>query len=385
MSLSRRSLVIGAGSAALVAGGAAATLALTSAPTTARQPWSATAQSDGDPRIGVFCKAILAPNPHNRQPWRIRLVGRDAAVISCDLDRRLPETDPFDRQIAIGFGSFLEIARIAAAERGYALDVALFPEGEPQPRLDKRPVAMVTFRADSGVEKSGLADAIGKRRTVKQPFDAARAVAEDARSALLAAAAAGQASSGLSSDPALVRDLRDLTWQAWTIEAETPRTYRESVDLMRIGRAEIEANPDGIALGGPMIELLAMTGQITRARLADTSSSAFKSGMDRYRAMLAGVASYAWVATAGNSRADQIAAGAAYVRLNLRATQLGLSVHPVSQALQEFPEMAGMLAAVRARIGVKPGDTLQMLARIGYGPDTPPAPRWAIEHKLETA
>ncbi len=34
------------------------------------------------------------------------------------------------------------------------------------------------------------------------------------------------------------------------IEAQTARTHKESVDLMRIGKAEIEATPDGIALAG---------------------------------------------------------------------------------------------------------------------------------------
>ena len=35
-------------------------------------------------------------------------------------------------------------------------------------------------------------------------------------------------------------------WSKAPIEIETPRTYKESVDLFRIGRAEVDANPDGI-------------------------------------------------------------------------------------------------------------------------------------------
>ena len=42
---------------------------------------------------------------------------------------------------------------------------------------------------------------------------------------------------------------------------------------MRIGRAEIEANPDGIALGGAVLEALAMAGQVTRAKVAAEEAS----------------------------------------------------------------------------------------------------------------
>ena len=90
--------------------------------------------------------AVLAPNAHNRQPWALRLVGADTALLFCDLDRRLPATDPFDRQILISLGCFVELYRLAAASRGFAADITPFPEGEPQPRLDARPVARIVLR-----------------------------------------------------------------------------------------------------------------------------------------------------------------------------------------------------------------------------------------------
>src|SRR6185503_12135618 len=87
--------------------------------------------------------ALLAPNPHNRQPWLVKLDGEDALTLYCDLDRRLPATDPFDRQIALGCGAFLELFSIAAASEGFATEIIPFPEGEPLPRLDQRAVAHV--------------------------------------------------------------------------------------------------------------------------------------------------------------------------------------------------------------------------------------------------
>ncbi len=95
--------------------------AVTRTPGRALAPWDEVKSPTGDVRLDAFRHAILAPNPHNRQPWQLRLIGSDEAIIACDLDRRLRESDPFDRQIVIGFGCFLELARIAAAERGVRL------------------------------------------------------------------------------------------------------------------------------------------------------------------------------------------------------------------------------------------------------------------------
>lgn len=81
-------------------------------------PWrGATATTDPDPRVRALAWAVLAPNPHNRQPWLVKLPDSrpDEVWLHCDLDRRLPVTDPLDRQILIGFGCFAELFRLAAA------------------------------------------------------------------------------------------------------------------------------------------------------------------------------------------------------------------------------------------------------------------------------
>ena len=145
MSKSRRTFLWGIGGAGLMLVGGGALFVATRRPSAALRAWDAAKASSSDPRLDVFRHAILAPNPHNRQPWQIELIGQDEAVIACDLDRRLPQTDPFDRQITIGFGCFLELARIAAAERGLRMDTALFPQGEPVPRLTTAPIAHLRF------------------------------------------------------------------------------------------------------------------------------------------------------------------------------------------------------------------------------------------------
>jgi hypothetical protein len=383
MAHSKRTFLLAAGGAGLALVGAGSLFAVTRRPASALTAWDAIASTTADVRLDAFRHAILAPNPHNRQPWQIRLVGRDDAIITCDLDRRLPQTDPYDRQITMGFGCFLELARIAAAERGYRMDTTLFPDGEPQPRLTAAAIARLRFVAEPKTVRDPLYSVIAKRRSSKVPFDMARKI-DPAMIAGLAQQNTGAPIVAASAEPAVVKDIRDLTWRAWMIEAVTPRTWMESVDLMRIGRAEIEANPDGIALGGAFIEALALAGQINRKALGDPTSTAFKGSADRYKPMLEQTPAYLWISTLGNTRADQIAAGRMYVRANLEVTVLGLNMHPVSQALQEFPEMAAELDALHRKLGVKAPGRIQMLARLGYGATVNATVRWPLEAKLLT-
>jgi len=103
-----------------------------------------------------------------------------------------------------------------------------------------------------------------------------------------------------------------------------------------------------------------------------------------YLGMLMATPAHAVITTDGNSREDQIAAGRRWLRLNLATTELGLALHPVSQALQEYPEMAPYYAKAHEMLATE-GQTVQMLGRLGYGPETPVSPRWPLETRIRNA
>lgn len=366
MSTRRTFLRLLGGGVVLAAGSAGAFLA-TRTPAKALAPWEAAGGYE-EPRMRALSYAILAPNPHNRQPWEADLREPGRIAIWRDKSRDLPETDPYDRQLTIGMGCFLELLAVAAGETGHAVSFELFPEGE------EGPVAVATF-AEGGA-KDPLFAHVMDRRSCKEPFEA-RAVPDAAAAALAPLAE-------IVTEAERVAAIRKLTWDAWLVEATTPRTFKESVELMRMGKAEINANPDGIDLGGPFLESLMLVGMLSREGQMDPTSQEFAFGVSMYEEMLAATQAYAVVTTPGNARADQIAAGRRWLRLNLAATGLGLALHPVSQALQEFPEMKPHHEAAHALLA-KPGETVQMLGRLGYGPETPRTPRWPLETRLRDA
>lgn len=335
---------------------------------------------EADPRRWALAHAITAPNPHNLQPWLADLRTPGIITVRTDPQRVLPHTDPFGRQILIGHGAFIELLVIALAEKGFASEVTLWPDGELGTDLggwDRRPVARIELRP--GGQADPLFAQILRRHTPKSDFDPQRPVAPGTLEPLLAAAAApahGLIAQG-TVDAARVQALRTLCWQSAQVELLTPRTVMESIHLTRVGPAEILAHRDGISLNGLMIRAVDALGLFDRKAPPAPGSEAYKTMMARFEGHSRTAMGFVWLA-GGNRRSDQIAAGRSYVRLQLQATALGLGVHPMSQALQEFPEMAPHYASAHQLMLGRPAPrgpadpTLQMFCRVGY-PLTAPA------------
>lgn len=376
----RRNFLKLVGGGMVLAAAAGGVWAATRDPKKARMPWQTAGQGESDPRRHALSYALLAPNPHNRQPWLADLGTPGVVTLYCEADRRLPHTDPFDRQITIGLGAFIELTAMAAAENGHRTDIRLFPEGEPQPWLDARPVARISFIEDTAITGDPLFRQVTARRSNKEPYDTTRAVPAEALAAIAGAARGGRAAH--VDGPGVVQKLRDLAWAAMQLELATPHTLKESVDVMRIGRAEIEANPDGIDLSGPLLEGLAISGLLSREAMLDPSSSVFQQQETVVKPNFDTAMAFLWLTTPGNSRANQIAAGRDYVRLNLAATGLGVSMQPFSQALQEYPEMRPHFLRLRDELGIAEAETLQMFVRLGYGPNIEGAPRWPLDARI---
>ncbi|WP_426043769.1 Acg family FMN-binding oxidoreductase [Caulobacter sp. DWR3-1-2] len=346
--------------------------------------WRTPGAGETDPRRYALAHAILAPNPHNRQPWLIDLAGNDEVLFYPDTARLLPATDPPNRQITLGCGAFLELFDLAVRQVGRRADITLWPEGEPHPRLDNRPIARIRLVSDRNITRDALFEQITNRHTNRAPYDLKAPPTAAELAAILAAADGGGITAGTISDEATRVQIMQLAWQGWTIESHTPATHMESVRLIRIGAAEIAAHRDGISLSGPMLEILKAGGVLTPATLADPDSFAAKSSNDMARKALDATPAFFWLKGANNSRATQIAAGRAYARAHLTATRLGLNFQPWSMTLQEYQEMAGPYAATQVLLGAGPEAPLQMLVRVGRAKASPPAPRRGLAAHIRT-
>lgn len=335
----------------------------------------------GDPRKRALAYAITAPNPHNLQPWvaDLRVPGR--ITITTDPQRVLPQTDPFGRQILIGHGAFLELLVMALAQEGLQSEVRLWPEGELPGDLkgwSDRPIAVLQL--SPGGKPDPLFAQVLQRRTPKSDYDATRPVAPDTLATLLRDAAPSLPGlrTGGTVDDARLPALRTLCWESAKVELLTPRTMMESIHLTRVGPAEILQHRDGISLNSPFLRAVTALGMFDRTAPPAEGSAAYKSAMDRFEGHSRTAMGFVWI-TGSNTRSDQINAGRAYVRMQLQSTALGVGVHPMSQAAQEFAEMAPHYQQLHQLVLGKPApraagdETVQMFCRIGYPQGAVPA------------
>jgi hypothetical protein len=313
------------------------------------------------------------------QPWKADLRTQGEISISLDEQRLLPETDPFGRQILMGLGAFLELLSMAAASTGHRAQINLFPDGVPGEYLDGRRMARIVFEVDGAARPDPLFEHVLDRRTDRRAYDVNLPVVDGEIAALSNAASAYSVRFGVEAGDRLDA-IKAIAKAAWFNELTTEGPMMESVRVLRVGTAEIDARRDGISITNPFVVTMAKLGLFDRTSMPAADSQAIKMQVADFDIITEATPAYLWIITDGNSRQQQVEAGSAYVRVNLAGTALGLSMHPNQQALQEYPEVAEQHAAIHELLGASsPGQTVQMLARLGRvrisDEPVPPSPR----------
>jgi hypothetical protein len=340
----------------------------------------------GDVRRWIVAHAILAPHSHNLQSWLVDLQQPGEIMLYCDHTRLLPETDPHSRQILMSQGTFLELLHLAALQQGLRAEIDLFPHGEFDPRTPPAPphthhaTARVRLVPDASVQPDPLFGQIFRRRTNRSAYDM-RTPEPQAVQAIAAACTAPrlQTAFALPGD-ARLPEHRAIARDAWRVELVTPRTMLESLKVLRVGPREIAEHRDGLSVNAPLPRLLAALGLFDRSQAPGPDDMAVTQQEQDFNARIEATPAFFAMVTQANDRATQVQAGRAYVRAQLAATAQGLSMHPLQQALQEYPEQAPHYAAIHALLGADGGrGTVQMWARLGYAPPVGPAPRRGVQ------
>ena len=347
-------------------------------PPEAVEAWQGPRSDMDDVRRWILSYAILAPHSHNLQSWMADLRQPGEITLYCDLTRLLPETDPFSRQIMMSHGTFLELLDLAARRKGLRAQIELFPQGEFGPaQLDKRPVARIRLAPDAGIKPDPLFDQILRRRTNREAYEP-REPAPAALQAIAASASGFPVRTGFvgAAQPEALQKHRAIASDAWRIELVTPRTILESYKVLRVGPREIAQHRDGLSINAPMARALTALGLFDRSKAPGPDDMATTSQLKDFNTKIAGTPAFYWLVTEGNDRKTQVNAGRAFARAQLAATAHGLSMQPLSQALQEYPEQVRPYADIHALLQAPPPRyTVQMWSRLGYAPPVGPAPR----------
>lgn len=380
--MDRRIFIRLAGGGAILAATASSLSACSSAlPSEAIAAWQGPGEQ-ADVRRWLVGHALLAPHSHNLQSWLVDLGVPGEITLFVDRSRLLPETDPHSRQMMMSQGTFIELLDLAARQRGLRTEVELFPQGAFGPTtVDARPTARIRLVPDASVPPDPLFAQIFQRRTNREAYEA-REPEAGALQAIAASVRPHPFRVGFvgSAQPEALQQHRRIAQEAWRIELVTPRTVMESIKVLRVGPKEIAQHRDGISLNDPMVRALAAVGLFDRSQAPAPDDAATTGQIKDFNTKIDSTPAFFWLVTEGNDRFTQVNAGRAYVRAQLAATAAGLSMQPLSQALQEYPEQTVPYTDIHQLLGAPaPRFTVQMWTRLGYAPAIEPSPRRGLD------
>ncbi|MBX7553466.1 nitroreductase [Streptomyces sp. tea 10] len=326
-----------------------------------------TAPSPGvDTVTALVADAGAAPSLHNAQPWAFRYL-RDSDVLRlyADLERALPRTDPDNRGLHVGCGAALFNLRVAAAAAGLAPTVRLLPDPACPEFL-----AEVRLHGTGAPDRSlvPLRPAIRRRHSSRVPFrdeEIPAAVRER-----LCEAARAEGAQLVFPGAWHVRSILELVRDAEGREALDPGLRQETARWTHTEAPDAVAVPDGIPA-----DAFGPRQPTTSAPVRDFAAGRPVPG--RGWAPFEKNPNVALLGTARDEPADWLCAGQALERVLLRATADGLVTSVTSQPL-EWPEIRWAV-----RDPVSDMAYVQMVIRLGHGPEGHASPRRAVSDLLD--
>ncbi|GAA0608455.1 nitroreductase family protein [Kutzneria viridogrisea] len=280
-----------------------------------------------------------APSLHNTQPWRFRVLS-SRIELHADTRRRLPVTDPHDRELRIACGAALLNLRLAIEALGVESVVTLAPSTREAGLLA---VVRHTTRNLATSKALWHFDLIGRRRTCRGPFKDVPVPAEHVL-ALARSARAERCWLHVVTDPSQRREVLSLVREAHQRQVTDPAYITEMAGLSALNGAS-----------GPETQ-----NERTRRDYHGASTRAQPSPREP---LLLVLCSYL------DDQLGELQAGQAMQRVLLAATELDMRAAFLSQPT-EVPELRA-----RLRRAVDPTLTPQVVLHIGYGEPAPPTQR----------
>ncbi|MEN6349209.1 MAG: hypothetical protein ABFD08_07410 [Syntrophomonas sp.] len=337
------------------------------------EPWKKDyAQKFDDPRIQLTAHGLLAANGHNMQPWKIRLDKDNPMVfyLYVDSDRLTNEVDPYLRQMMITQGTFLEYINIAGDELGYKTDMELFPQGGYDEKnlgksLNTIPVAKILLKK-ANPQIAPLYTYMFLPDTNRAPYQATKLTSEQINR-LENMNTGDNMSIKIYQDKENVDKLGSYAMKGATVEAGVNRVMKESEIIFRAN--EYQKNKyrygfsiEGQGTSGIMKHL--MQGVVTLFPSMNSEKAASNMFIQSTQISVDNTPAYAMIITKDNTRLNQVKSGMLYSKLILAAQQQGLVMQPLSQVLEEYPEMNELYSGIHREYSPE-GGTIQMLVRLG--------------------
>lgn len=336
------------------------------------EPWQKSYSGKfDDPRIRLVAHGLLAANGHNMQPWKIKLdTNKNVFYLFTDSARLTKEVDPFARQTMITQGTFLEYVRVAGEKLGYKTDIVLFPDGDYDEQnlvesMKKKPVAKITI-TKVAPKSSSLYDFMFLSDTNRAAYQPTQLTSDQIKQ-LLAINTNADMTIKIFEDKENMKKLGSYAVKGAEIESAIHRISEETANVFRANEYQKNKYRYGFSFEGQGITGImkhVMQGLITLIPSLNNEKASSDMYVKSTQISVDNTPSYAMIITKVNSRIQQVESGMLYSRLVLTAHSLGFVMQPLSQVLEEYPEMKEQYSKIHKEYAPD-GGTIQMLFRIG--------------------
>jgi len=297
-------------------------------------------------------RARWAANAHNVQSWKLVAVpGRpDQRRLTLDPTRLLPETDPAHRQLTISLGAFLAVLKNEAGIRAAQITWEPLPSEEPGALVTLSPGPSLARPTEA---MDALTAPTVKYKTAEFSLDPELRATQEARSTPTVRI-------HWLIDPTEVAMAKTWAQKGYDLEMDLPRTRDESLHYTHYGEATRKAKPWGITLL-PNFRKDDLFWIETWAALFPQSPTEYaKSAKELMAGALGPVRQILVLTSRGNGVRERLETGETLQRLWLEVRAQGGELLPLSQGLQEFPEMGGFYTEAHRR-WAREGETVQMV------------------------
>jgi nitroreductase len=290
--------------------------------------------------------AVRAPSIHNTQPWRFG-VNAEGLHLHADATRRLPATDPDERDLMISCGAVLHHLRTALAALGFLAVTDRLPD----PSNRHHVATIETIPRVPTRDSLTLAVSIPRRRSDRRAYQPTQPGPDVAVELARHAAAYGTLVHPVSgaARAALVAAIAE----ADALQRENP-CYAAELARWTGHRATADGIPHTNAPTATTIGDLAVR-QFTAPSLHTPPESTPD-----------GAGTLLILATTNDDRLSRLRAGEATSAVLLAATRLGLATCPLTQPL-EIPAIRNQLRTTMLGATTTP----QMIIRIGWPAPSP--------------